>query len=147
MDSTRRGNVALWIIQGLLAALFLFTGAVKLLAPLEKLQGPVAFPGWFYRFLGFAELCGAFGLILPGALRIQRALTPIAALGLTLIVTGATVITLESGMGAALAVLPCVAAILAASVAYGRRDWLPGAWSAPRSSVDPKSGASAPGGA
>lgn len=124
MASTRRANVTLWIVQGLLACLFLFTGAIKLFAPLEKLQGPVAFPGWFYRFLGFAELCGALGLVLPGLLRIQRALTPIAAAGLLLIVTGATVITLETGLGAAMAVIPFVTAILTAMVAYGRRDWL-----------------------
>lgn len=131
MASTRRANVTLWIVQGLLACLFLFTGAVKVFAPLEKLQGPVAFPGWFYRFLGFAELLGALGLVLPGLLRIQRALTPIAAAGLLLIVTGATVITLETGLGAAMAVIPFVAALLTATVAYGRRDWLSQRASAP----------------
>lgn len=134
MGTTRRGTIALWIVQGVLAALFLFTGALKLFAPLQMLQGPVAFPGWFYRFLGFAELCGALGLVLPGTLRIRRALTPIAAVGLTMIVTGATVITLETGMGVAMAVLPFVTALLTASVAYGRRDWLPLGWSGARSS-------------
>ena len=135
MATTRRANIALWVVQGVLTSLFLFTGAVKLFAPLQMLQGPVAFPGWFYRFLGFAELCGALGLVLPGAFRIQRALTPIAALGLTLIVTGATVITLETGLGVATALMPFVAAILAATVAYGRRDWLPVTWFGARSSV------------
>jgi DoxX-like protein len=132
MASTRRANVTLWIVQGLLAGLFIFTGAVKLFAPLKMLQGPVAFPGWFYRFLGFAELCGALGLVLPGAFRVQRALTPIAAAGLLLIVTGATVLTLETGLGAAMAVVPFVAAILTGTVAYGRRDWLSRTESAPR---------------
>ena len=135
MATTRRANIALWIVQGVLTCLFLFTGALKLFAPLQMLQGPVAFPGWFYRFLGFAELCGALGLVLPGALRIQRALTPIAAVGLTLIVTGATVITLETGLGVVMALMPFVAAILAATVAYGRRDWLPITWFAAPSSV------------
>lgn len=134
MGTTRRGNIALWIVQGVLAALFLFTGALKLFAPLQMLKGPVDFPGWFYRFLGFAEVCGALGLILPGTLRIRRALTPIAAAGLTMIVTGATVITLETGMGVAMAVIPFVTALLTASVAYGRRDWLPLGWSGARSS-------------
>lgn len=135
MATTRTANIALWVVQGLLTGLFLFTGALKLFAPLRMLQGPVAFPGWFYRFLGLAELCGALGLALPGALRIQRALTPMAALGLTLIVTGATVITLETGLGVGMALIPFVAAILAATVAYGRRDWLPATWFASRSSV------------
>ena len=135
MATTRRANIALWIVQGVLTCLFLFTGGLKLFAPLQMLQGPVAFPGWFYRFLGFAELCGALGLVLPGALRIQRLLTPIAAMGLTLIVTGATVITLESGLGVAMALMPFVTAILTATVAYGRRDWLPVTWFAARSSA------------
>jgi hypothetical protein len=143
MATTRRANIALWIVQGVLTCLFLFTGAVKLFAPLQMLQGPVAFPGWFYRFLGFAELCGALGLVLPGALRIQLALTPIAAVGLTLIVTGATVITLESGLGVAMALMPFVTAILTATVAYGRRDWLPVTWfaAAPARSSAASSGA------
>ena len=135
MATTRRANIALWIVQGVLTCLFLFTGAVKLFAPLQKLQGPVEFPGWFYRFLGLAELCGALGLVLPGAFRIQRALTPIAAVGLTLIVTGATVITLETGLGVAMALMPFATTILAATVAYGRRDWLPVSWFASRSSI------------
>ncbi|HVH68399.1 MAG TPA: DoxX family protein [Gemmatimonadales bacterium] len=135
MATTRRANIGLWIVQGVLTCLFFFTGALKLFAPLQMLQGPVAFPGWFYRFLGFAELCGALGLVLPGALRIQRALTPIAAVGLMLIVTGATVITLETGLGVAMALMPFVTTILTALVAYGRRDWLPAAWSGARSSA------------
>src|SRR6267143_2641826 len=39
-------NVALWIVQGLLAALFLFAGGAKLVLPLDQMAGPVALPGW-----------------------------------------------------------------------------------------------------
>jgi len=51
-------NVLLWVIQGLLAALFLFAGGVKLVLPLEALAGPVALPGLFIRFIGVAEVLG-----------------------------------------------------------------------------------------
>ena len=62
---------ALWIVQGLLAALFLFSGGMKLVLPLEKLMGPVPLPGLFMRFIGVAEVLGAIGLVLPGLLRIR----------------------------------------------------------------------------
>jgi len=64
-------NVLLWIIQILLAALFLFAGVLKLVLPLDKLTGPVAVPGLFLRFIGLCETLGGLGLILPGLLRIR----------------------------------------------------------------------------
>jgi len=69
-------TVALWIIQSLLAALFLFAGAVKLVLPAEDLTGPIAFPILFLRFIGALEVLGGLGLILPGVLRIRTGLTP-----------------------------------------------------------------------
>jgi DoxX-like protein len=114
-----RMNVALWIVQGLLAALFLFAGGAKLVLPLDQMAGPVALPGWFLRFLGVAEVLGAFGLVLPGLLRIRPGLTPLAAAGLVIIMIGATVVTLVGGM-VAVALMNVVVALLAAFVAYGR---------------------------
>ena len=110
---------ALWIVQGLLAALFLFAGGMKLILPLEKMTGPVELPGPFLRFIGVAEVLGALGLILPGLLRIQPGLTPLAAAGLVIIMLGATVITLAGGDGLP-ALIPLVVGLLAAFVAYGR---------------------------
>ena len=112
-------NVALWIVQGLLAALFLFAGGAKLVLPLDQMAGPVALPGWFLRFLGMAEVLGALGLILPGLLRIRSGLTPLAAAGLVIIMIGATVVTLVGGM-VAVAMMNVVVGLLAAFVAYGR---------------------------
>ena len=112
-------NVALWIVQGLLAALFLFAGGAKLVLSLDQMAGPVALPGWFLRFLGVAEVLGALGLVLPGLLRIRPGLTPLAAAGLVIIMIGATVITLVGGM-VAVALMNVVVALLAAFVAYGR---------------------------
>jgi uncharacterized membrane protein YphA (DoxX/SURF4 family) len=109
----------LWIVQGLLAALFLFAGGMKLVLPLEALQGPVELPGPFVRFIGVAEVLGAVGLILPGLVRIRPGLTPLAAAGLVVIMIGATAITLMDGdFGAAL--IPLVVGVLAAFVGYGR---------------------------
>jgi len=112
-------NLALWIIQVLLACLFLFAGGMKLVMPLEKLAGPVEMPGLFLRFIGVCEFLGGLGLILPGLLRIRPGLTPLAAAGLVIIMMGATVLTLMTG-GSVLALIPLVVGFLAAFVAYGR---------------------------
>ena len=112
-------NTALWIVQALLAAVFLFAGGMKLVLPLEQLAGPVALPGPFLRFIGACEVLGALGLILPGLLRIRPGLTPLAAAGLVIIMIGATVITLVVGEIVA-ALISAVVGLLAAFVAYGR---------------------------
>ena len=110
---------ALWIIQGLLALTFLFAGGMKLLLPIEVLTEQMPLPGLFVRFIGVAEVLGAIGLILPGLLRIWPGLTPLAAAGLVIIMSGATVLTLAGG-DVALALIPLVVGLLAAFVTYGR---------------------------
>jgi len=114
-------NRVLWIIQVLLALLFLFAGVVKLVMPIEEMlkQIPVALPGALLQFVAVCEVLGGLGLILPALLRIQPGLTPLAAVGLVIIMIGATVITLMGGM-ALLALLPLMTGLAAAFVAYGR---------------------------
>ena len=111
---------ALWIVQGLLAALFLFAGGVKLVLPIEKLTMQVPLPGGFIRFLGVCEVLGALGLILPRLLRIRPGLTPLAAAGLAIIMIGATVITLAGG-DIASTLISLAVGLLAVFVVYGRR--------------------------
>ena len=110
---------ALWVIQGLLALLFLFAGGMKLVLPIEEMTKQMPMPGPFLRFIGVAEILGALGLILPGLLRIRPGLTPLAAAGLVIIMIGATALNLAIGPGAP-ALIPLVVGFLAAFVAYGR---------------------------
>ena len=110
---------ALWIVQGLLAALFLFAGGMKFVLPIEEMTKQMPLPGLFVRFIGVCEGLGALGLILPGLLQIRPGLTPLAAGGLMIIMIGATVITLMVGDLTA-AVMSAVVGVLAAFVAYGR---------------------------
>jgi uncharacterized membrane protein YphA (DoxX/SURF4 family) len=117
--SGRSLNIILWVIQVLLALMFLFAGGMKLVIPIEKMQGPIALPGLFLRFIGVCETLGGLGLILPGLTRIQTGLTPLAAAGLVIIMIGATAITVASGL-IATAAIPLVTGLLAAFVAYGR---------------------------
>ena len=117
--AAKRANRALWTAQILLALLFLMAGTTKLVMPIEKLQGPISLPEAFIRFIGVCETLGAIGLILPGLFRIRTALTPLAAAGLVIIMTGATVLTV-AGIGATAAVLPFVVGVVAVAIAYTR---------------------------
>ena len=81
-------NIVLWIAQGLLAAMYLMAGTMK---TFQTAKAQEQFP-WaknrsdeFVRFVGVSELLGAFGLILPILMGILPWLTPIAAVGLSLI--------------------------------------------------------------
>ena len=121
---------ALWTVQVLLAALFVFGGAAKLSMPIEEITAMVPLPGLFIQFISVAEVLGGFGLILPGLLRIQPILTPLAALGLVVIMIGATVLTIVM-MDVPSAAFPFVTGLLAAFVAYGRLHLAPQT-SAPR---------------
>lgn len=114
-------NRVLWIAQGLLAALFLFAGGSKLMTPADVLAAMSPFPATFIQFIGVCEVLGAVGLILPLALKIRSDLTAWAALGLTVIMVGATLSTLPMGIFAA---IPLVITLLTALVAYGRRELL-----------------------
>ena len=113
-------NVALWIIQILLALLFLFAGGTKLVMPIEEMtkQMPIAVPGLFLRFIGVCEVLGGLGLVLPGLLKIKTWLTPVAALGLIIIMLGAIAFSLKISVGSAL--IPVVVCLLLCFVAYGR---------------------------
>ena len=97
-------NVVLWIIAGLLAAAFAGAGLMKLTQPKAKLAA--AGMPWTEDFsdgqvkgIGALEVLGAIGLILPAALGIAEVLTPLAAIGLTLLMAGAAVTHLRRKEG------------------------------------------------
>lgn len=110
---------ALWTVQGLLALLFLLSGGMKLLRPLESLAEQMSLPGPFVRFLGAAEVLGAIGLVLPALLGVWTGLTPSAAVGLVIVMIGAAAMTLARG-GLAQALLPLVTGLLLVFVVWGR---------------------------
>jgi hypothetical protein len=113
-----RKNTLLWVVQGVLALLFLFAGGMKLVLPIETMRGPVELPGLFLRFIGVAEVLGGVGLILPRLLGIRPGLTPLAAAGLVIIMAGATVITAMGG-AVAPALVPLAVGTLSGFVVVG----------------------------
>jgi hypothetical protein len=115
-------QTGLWIVQGLLAALFLLAGVPKLVMSAAQMTapGPIQVPVAFIRFIGVCEILGALGMILPGLTRISPGLTPLGAGGLVIImIGGVTVINIVNGM-AAFAIPTAVVGRMAAYVIWGR---------------------------
>lgn len=117
-------ETVLWIVQGLLAAIFIATGLTKLTQPRAKLAaGPMRWAADVtdaqFRAIGALEVFGAVGLILPAALGVVPILTAFAALGLVLTMVGAIAIHRRYGEMDRLAV-PIVVLVLALVVAVER---------------------------
>ena len=92
-------NLALWIVAGLLAVVYLLSGIGKLIVPKEKLATAPG-GGWVEDFsagsvkaIGVLEVLAAVGLVLPAATGIAPVLVPLAAVGLATIMVGAAIVT------------------------------------------------------
>ncbi|MEO8052026.1 MAG: DoxX family protein [Acidobacteriota bacterium] len=125
-------NRMLWVVQALLALLFLFAGGSKQVMSAAELTGQTPIPAAFLRFIGVMEILGGLGLVLPGMLRMRTGLTALAAAGLVIIMIGAVVVTIQT-MGLTMAALPFVTGALALFVAYGR--WRVAPLGAPRTTA------------
>jgi hypothetical protein len=115
-------NTTLWILQALLAFVFVGAGAMKLLTPkarlVEKGQGWASeLSGSQVKLIGAAELLGGIGLVVPWATATLPGLTPIAAAALVLLMGGAALTHVRRKEPPA---PPIVLAVLAAIVAIGR---------------------------
>ncbi|MFE6283322.1 DoxX family protein [Streptomyces sp. NPDC057877] len=119
-------NTALWIITGLLTAVYLLSGLGKLFVPRERMATMMAAARWVLDFrpgtlkaIGALEILGAVGLVLPALLDIAPVLVPLAASGLTLVMTGAVTMRIRRGETRA-ALLDGGYLALAAFVVVGR---------------------------
>lgn len=119
-------NTALWIVAGVLAALYLLSGFGKLFTPREKMAAMMRPAQWVLDFspgtlkaIGAAEILGAIGLILPALLDIAPILVPLAALGLVSLMTGAVIMRIRRHE-LRYALLDLTYLALAAFVAFGR---------------------------
>jgi uncharacterized membrane protein YphA (DoxX/SURF4 family) len=87
-------EIALWLVQGLLAAVFLGSGIAKSTMSKERMiatgqTGVAPFPLPVIRLTAAAEVLAAIGLVLPGLVGIGEVLTPLAAVGLMVVMVGA----------------------------------------------------------
>jgi uncharacterized membrane protein YphA (DoxX/SURF4 family) len=117
-------NTALWIIQGVLALMFAYAGTSKSTLSKEKLEKQFPWAKNFsmntVRFIGLSELLGAIGLIIPWLTGIVPILTPVAALGICLIMILATSMVHFKKAEYKEIGLNVILFVLAAFVAYGR---------------------------
>lgn len=125
-------NVALWIAQVLLAALFMFGGAIKLAKPSMVAEQGHLSPA-LVLFIGVSEVAGSLGVLLPALTRVRPGLTPLAAIGLAIILVLAIAFHLLRGEASHTPV-PLIFLALAIFVAWGRSRAVP---ISPRAQANP----------
>ena len=121
-------NLAVWIVSGVLAALYLMAGFTKLVKTKQDLvaEPRMSWAGDFtegqVKGIGAVEVAGAIGLVLPWLTGIAPILTPIAAIGLALVQVGAAITHLRRGEGATVPVnlVLCALAVFVAVVRFGQ---------------------------
>jgi VIT1/CCC1 family predicted Fe2+/Mn2+ transporter len=117
-------NTFLWIVQGMLAAVFMMTGIMKLVQKKEAMADKMGFVEDFSQKqvtgIGALELMGAMGLILPWATGILPWLTPIAAVGLAMTMVGAFLTHLRRKELIPMGIVNIVLFSMAIFIAYGR---------------------------
>jgi uncharacterized membrane protein YphA (DoxX/SURF4 family) len=96
-------TVVVWIATGLLAALFLMAGSMKVAKSKEQILADPRmgwaedFSGGAIKLIGAVEVLGAIGLILPGAFDVATGLVPAAAIGLAITMVGAIIVHARRG--------------------------------------------------
>ena len=117
-------NTFLWIAQGILAAMFMMTGFMKVVQKKEAMADKMGFVEDFSQKqvtgIGVLEIMGAMGVILPWATGILPWLTPLAAVGLALTMVGAFLTHLRRKELIPMGVVNIMLFSLALFTAYGR---------------------------
>ena len=118
-------NIALWVLQVLLAVAFFAHGWLFLSPPPEIAeQMNASMPRWFQLFLGVAEVLAAVGLTLPGLTRVKPWLVTWAAGGIMIVMVSATVFHLARSEWSS-AAITLLLLVMATFVAYMRHRVLP----------------------
>lgn len=122
-NSNKKLSIVLWIGQGLMAAMFLMAGSMKLTSPIEALAESLPWvttvPAALVRFIGLSELLGGIGLLLPSILRIKPQLTVWAAKGLAAVMVFAAIFHGSRGEFSAIGMNAVLLAIVL-FIAWGR---------------------------
>lgn len=123
MKSNKALNIGLWVVQVLLFGMFLMTGFMKLSQPIAELSNMIPWvaevPSSMVRFIGISEVLGALGILLPALIRVKPSLTPLAGLGLAVIMLFALIFHIARGEFEAIG-MNIVLGLIALFVAWGR---------------------------
>jgi uncharacterized membrane protein len=118
--------IAYWIVAGLLALFFLYSGGLKVLRTPEQLRPMMArvdtMPLTQVRTIGALEVLGAIGLVLPAITGVAPWLTLASAVGLLLVQLGAIVLHLRRGEA------NVIGLNIGLVVALGLTCWLASVW-------------------
>ena len=133
MEKEVKMNIALWILQGFLAAIFLIAGAIKVIKSKdelkalggEKMNWVDSISAVSVKLIGTLEVLAAIGLILPQLTGILPWLVPLAAFGLVLTMIGAVMLHQRRGDGPKAIVQVIILLVMAACTTYGRFDSIP----------------------
>jgi uncharacterized membrane protein YphA (DoxX/SURF4 family) len=133
MEKEVKMNIALWILQGFLAAIFLIAGAIKVIKSKdelkalggEKMNWVDSISAVSVKLIGTIEVLAAIGLILPQLTGILPWLVPLAAFGLVLTMIGAVMLHQRRGDGPKAIVQVIILLVMAAFTTYGRFDSIP----------------------
>jgi len=117
MEMSRTKNIIIWVLQALLAGLFLFSAIPKLTSMPEVVENfrRWGYPENFHLLIGALELLGGIGLLIPKTVTY-------AAIGLILIMIGAAITHLRAGEGS-MALMPVLLVAMLSVVAYVRCPW------------------------
>lgn len=118
-------NVVLWVLQILLALVFLGAGVMKLMRTRDQLRSSGMayvedFSDTTMKLIGAAEVLGALGLVLPAATGVAPILTPVAAAALAVVMVGAVVTHVRRKEYPKDLVLPAALLVMSVIVAWGR---------------------------
>ena len=133
MEKEVKMNIALWILQGFLAIIFLIAGGIKVIKSKdelkalggEKMNWVDSISAVSVKLIGTIEVLAAIGLILPQLTGILPWLVPLAAFGLVLTMIGAVLLHQRRGDGPKAIVQVSILLVMAAFTTYGRFDSIP----------------------
>jgi len=118
--------VAYWILAGLLALFFLYSGGVKVVRSRDQLRPMMgwvdAVPLPFVRTIGVLEVLAALGLILPPLTGVAPGLALAAAIGLAVIQLAAISVHLRRGEAKLIGLNLVLVAVIAVTI------WLATVW-------------------
>ncbi len=116
-------NIALWVAQLALAGMFLMAGIMKSTKSIEELAVMLPWVKDFsittVRFIGISEFMGGLGLLLPSLFKIKPVLTPVAAIGLVVVMILAAVYHGSKGEFSAIG-FNAALIVVALFIAWGR---------------------------